>query len=233
MRVAAGDRSAEFCCPSSNDGGAGIQSRGARRAPRPNGRARRGSAPGPRRELRRPCDANPSSTLLRSVRRGEGIRAQREVLGPGGSHNNERLGVRTARCPHVRRAGAQPRRSGMAGERATLDPDGDLDRRRHPRLCGRAGAAPLRARARRRRAPRRAGRPGAPRPRSAGRARSPGRAPGAGHLVRDEPTVATVQSARVALGIDTGCVYGGHLTAYSPERDEFRRVRAARAYVER
>jgi diadenosine tetraphosphatase ApaH/serine/threonine PP2A family protein phosphatase len=35
----------------------------------------------------------------------------------------------------------------------------------------------------------------------------------------------------VALGLDTGCVYGGKLSAYSPELDEFACVPARRAYA--
>ncbi len=35
----------------------------------------------------------------------------------------------------------------------------------------------------------------------------------------------------VALGIDTGCVYGGRLTAYSPELDRTSSVRALRTYA--
>lgn len=36
----------------------------------------------------------------------------------------------------------------------------------------------------------------------------------------------------VALGLDTGCVYGGALSAYSPELDEIVSVRAAKAYAQ-
>jgi hypothetical protein len=35
----------------------------------------------------------------------------------------------------------------------------------------------------------------------------------------------------VALGLDTGCVYGGRLCAYSPELDELVSVSATRAYA--
>ena len=40
------------------------------------------------------------------------------------------------------------------------------------------------------------------------------------------------RNGRVAtLGLDTACVYGGALTAYSPELDEFVRIAAARSYA--
>jgi len=55
-----------------------------------------------------------------------------------------------------------------------------------------------------------------------------------GHLLQgEEPRVVAHAGRTVAIGLDTGAVYGGRLTAYSPERDAFRSVRAGRAYVTR
>jgi len=52
-----------------------------------------------------------------------------------------------------------------------------------------------------------------------------------GHTPSRRPRVRTVRGRLVALGLDTGCVYGGKLTAYSPELDCFERVDAARTYA--
>jgi serine/threonine protein phosphatase 1 len=54
-----------------------------------------------------------------------------------------------------------------------------------------------------------------------------------GHLVQAEPLVIARAGRKLAIGLDTGALHGGALTAYSPERDEFRSVRAARAYASR
>jgi len=54
-----------------------------------------------------------------------------------------------------------------------------------------------------------------------------------GHLVQKEPRRIERGGRTVAIGLDTGALYGGRLTAYCPERDEFRSVRAERAHVER
>lgn len=48
-----------------------------------------------------------------------------------------------------------------------------------------------------------------------------------GHWPAPEP-----RRGKKAIGLDTGCVYGYHLTAYVIETDEFVNVRATRAYDE-
>lgn len=52
-----------------------------------------------------------------------------------------------------------------------------------------------------------------------------------GHTPGKIPRARRVAGRLVALGIDTGCVYGGALTAYSPELDEFVQVKAHAAYA--
>ena len=52
-----------------------------------------------------------------------------------------------------------------------------------------------------------------------------------GHTPSRLPRATFAGGRLVALGLDTGCVYGGALTAYAPERDAFASVPAARRYA--
>lgn len=52
-----------------------------------------------------------------------------------------------------------------------------------------------------------------------------------GHTPSPLPRAWRVGGQLVALGLDTGCVYGGRLTAYAPELDELVAARATRAYA--
>lgn len=52
-----------------------------------------------------------------------------------------------------------------------------------------------------------------------------------GHTPSQLPRAHSRRGRTLALGLDTGCVYGGQLTAYCPEYDELRSVVASRAYT--
>ncbi len=52
-----------------------------------------------------------------------------------------------------------------------------------------------------------------------------------GHTASKIPRAHRQRGKLIALGLDTGCVYGGTLCAYSPELDEFVQVKAAAAYA--
>lgn len=52
-----------------------------------------------------------------------------------------------------------------------------------------------------------------------------------GHTTVKIPRARRTRGRLVTLGIDTGCVYGGALTAYSPELDEFQHVKAKSNYA--
>ncbi|MEX1026221.1 MAG: metallophosphoesterase [Planctomycetota bacterium] len=54
-----------------------------------------------------------------------------------------------------------------------------------------------------------------------------------GHTPFDEPRRVEHEGRLVALGLDTGCVFGGRLTAYSPELERFVSVPAERAWARR
>jgi diadenosine tetraphosphatase ApaH/serine/threonine PP2A family protein phosphatase len=53
-----------------------------------------------------------------------------------------------------------------------------------------------------------------------------------GHTVFDEPKVFRNKN-NICIGIDTGCVYGGHLTAFFLDRFEFVQVKAKKVYFEK
>ena len=52
-----------------------------------------------------------------------------------------------------------------------------------------------------------------------------------GHTPSRLPRMWRIAEHLVALGLDTGCVYGGSLTAYAPELDEFASIPASKAYA--
>jgi len=52
-----------------------------------------------------------------------------------------------------------------------------------------------------------------------------------GHMPKGEARRTICEGRLVACGLDTGCVYGGKLTAYSPELDRFESVAARRRYA--
>lgn len=52
-----------------------------------------------------------------------------------------------------------------------------------------------------------------------------------GHTPSPLPRAHRIGGRLLALGLDTGCVFGGSLTAYSPELDEYVSVKAARSYA--